>query len=567
MNYRLILLCIGFALVLAPLPSGAQSGSEGVRTIAGSGALGMQDGAALSGSFLVPDGIARGRDGTIYVSDAAGQRIRAIKDGDISTIAGSGNLGLLGMSVLGGFLDGPALSAKFNHPMGLAIDTDDALYIADSKNNMIRKLDHGFVTTVVKDLTDPMDITFDGSGNLWIADYGAGVKRWDGKTLTPVPLPNISNNVFALSFSPDADDPKLLVVTAESILEFDAKAAIAAGPAPYTGGAAKIVYSADGWTFGTPRQIVALGKHQAVYTDPVTNTVRYMRFHVPPLASQPYETALAGGSDYKGINNAGFADGRDARFYNPRGILVYGNTIVVADAGNRRIRELPLPQFRTPEYGLEGAAPYDSSHYEIALVGASNVFFDSHDDNDSICGAIERRLNESRRIAKPVRCHTHRIDGAQMPQIWDYIDNYMTFRHVDLYIITSLSAFVNVEFVSSARKMLDRTKSRLLLVWYPSSPDISDAEDLVQRETVYDSTFPDDIFYRRAPANRQANLLLSSIRNVSTYDLFGEMVAYEKGQYLPLFNAPDSHMNARGNVYVGEHIADALLRAIVPKSH
>jgi len=565
MTCRPIFLCIIIAVSFA-LTSSAQSESRGVQTIAGSGSLGMRDGPVLTGSFLVPTGVARGRDGTLYVSDQAGQRIRAIKDGKLSTVAGSGALGLLGMSVPGGYQDGPALSAQFNHPMGLAIGTDGALYIADANNKAIRKLEHGVVSTVVEGLAFPEDIAFDRSGNLWIADYGGRVKRWDGHVLTTVFLSNISEKPLAIAVSPDAADPKLLVVTAEVLAEFDLKGAATwkpAGTVPFVKVEAIMPIPTEDWTFGDPRQIVALGRHQAIYSDPISNTVRYVRFAVAPLGTQPYVTRLAGGSDYKGINNAGFADGTDARFYSPRGILVYGNTIVVADAGNRRIRALPLPRFRTQEYGLVDAAPYDDSHFEIALVGASNVFFDSHDDSDSICGVLERRLNASHRIAKPVRCHTHRIDGARVDQEFDYIDSYLAFRHVDLYIITGPG--IDGKVLTSARKLLDGTKSRLLFVSYPSAEEVSDSEDLVQRQTDF-VLFPDD----RSAAHTRASTLDRfggrGVRNLAAYDLFWDLVRYEKKPNLPLFNAPDTHMNARGNAFVGDHIAAVLLREIAPNS-
>jgi len=564
MSCRGILLCSAVALTVAALPSAAQSDAEVVRTIAGSGALGMEDGPALSGSFLVPTGLARGRDGTIYVSDEAGQRIRAIKDGRISTIAGSGDLGVLGMSVLGGFRDGPAPSAQFNHPMGLAVGPDGALYIADALNGRIRELDHGVVSTVVYGLVSPEDIAFDRSGNLWIADYGGGVKRWNGHALSaPALTGGISDKPLALSVSPDEIDPKLVAVTAQAVYEYDVQSAAEAGPAPYTGGLSMIPIPSDFWAFGSPRQVVALGKHQVVYSDPVTDTVRYLRFNVPPLATQPYTTRLAGGSDYKAIDNAGFADGSDARFYGPRGILVYGDTIVVADAGNRRIRALPLPRFRTQEYGFEDAEPYDTSHFEIALVGASSVFFDSHDDADSICGTIERRLNASHRIAKPVRCHTHRIDGADLNKMWNYIDNYLAFRHVDQYIVVAVPRFVDAQTVPSARKLLDSTKSRLLLVWYPSSQEVSDGEDLVQRQTDFVS-FPDDTVAVLTAAAQRANVTLGGVPNLAVYNLFSDEVLYEKEPGPPLWNAPDTHMNVRGNVFVGDHIAAALLKALAP---
>jgi hypothetical protein len=561
---RAVLLCGTVALCAVALPSSAQSPGEVVRTVAGSGALGMQDGPALSGSFLVPTGLARASDGTIYISDEAGQRIRALKDGRISTVAGSGDLGTLGMSVTGGYRDGPALSAQFNHPMGLAVGPDGALYIADALNKRIRTLDHGVVSTVVSGLISPEDVAFDRAGNLWIADYGGGVKRWDGHAVSvPALSGGISDKPLALSISPDETDPKLVVDTVQAVYEYDVQAAAQAGPAPYTGGVSSIPIPSDFWTFGSPRQLVALGKHQIVYSDPVTNTVRYLRFNVQPLATQPYSTRLAGGSDYKAIDNAGFADGADARFYSPRGILVYGSTIFVADAGNRRIRALGLPWFRSQEYGLEGAEPYDTSHFEIALVGASNVFFDSHDNADSICGTIERRLNASHRIAKPVRCHTHRIDGADMNKMWSYIDNYLAFRHVDEYIIVAVPRFVDAQTVPLTHKLLDGTKTRLLFVWYPSNWEVSDSEDLVQRQTDF-VTFPDDTVASLTATARRASATLSGIPNVAIYDLFWDEVHYEKEAVPPLWNAPDTHMNVRGNVFVGDHIAAALLKQIAP---
>lgn len=561
MQTLMFALCSALALLLTTSSVGAQSTSEDVRTIAGSGKLGISDGPALSATFLVPTGLARGRDGTIYVSDEAAQRIRAIKDGIVSTVAGTGDLGLLHMSVPGGYQDGPALSARFNHPMGLAVDASGALFIADRMNKMIRKLDHGVVTTVVTGLVAPVDIAFDSSGNLWIADYKAGVKRWNGHTLTSVPLPDISNDVLAISFSPDTDLPKLIVVTTEGILEFDAKSAEAAGPAPFAGLAERIAIPSEGWTFGTPRQIVAFGKHQAVYSDPVYNDVRYVRFQVPPLASQPFTIPLAGGDDYKGINNAGFADGTAARFYAPRGILIYGNTIVVADAGNRRIRTLPLPDFRQPEYGLAGVAPYDNAHYEIALVGASNTFFDAHDNSDSICGAIESRLNASHHIAKPVRCHTIRIDAGQLPQDEDYINTYLTFRKVDLYIISVRLGWIDEKVISDMRQLMQKTKARVMLLAYPGNQMVSDSEDLVQRETDFVS-FPDDFSASHAAVVTKVRAMLSGVTGLSYYDLLPDLVKYEKKQNaLPLYLAGDSHMNGRGNAFVGDQIAHALLQS------
>ena len=532
-----------------------------VETIAGSGAIGMRDGPAKSASFLLPNGIARANDGTIYVSDEAAQRIRTIKDGRVSTVAGSGALGILGMSVQGGNKDGPALSAQFNHPMGIALAPDGALYIADSKNHAVRKLDHGVVSTVSSNLKSPRDLAFDAAGNLWIADFGSGVRFWDGRALRTPKLPDSSPDVLAVSVSQDAADPKLVVVSKRYVVEYDVKAAADADTKPYTGTKwTLVIESLQDEGYGIPFRLVALGNHQAVYTDLVTNTVRYVRFGVAPFAG-PVAKRVAGGSGYDFIQNAAFADGTDARFNSPLGIFVHGRTITVADAGNRRIRELPLPSFRTPEYGFEGAAPYDDAHYEIALVGASNVFFDSHDDTDSICGVIEQRLNASRSIPKPVRCHTHRIDGVG-DKIWDYIETYLAPQHVDMYVVQVPGREIEVKDVDMARKFLETTKSRMLLLGYPNSWNVSDDDGLYQRETTADFTdLPDDRSAGRAANDKQVVAAAATVPGLAIYDLLADEIRYEKNQNPPLWLA-GTHMNARGNVFVGEHVADALLRVL-----
>ncbi|MBV9402901.1 MAG: hypothetical protein JO018_04140, partial [Candidatus Eremiobacteraeota bacterium] len=139
-------------LALLPLLAalcGSTNADARVTTIAGNGLPGIVDGAAGRARFLLPSGIAvRKSDGAIFVSDEAAQRIRELtRAGNVITVAGSGALKSPGLSVEGGFADGPSLTAKFNRPAGLAIGPDGALYIADSLNGCIRKLLNGIVST------------------------------------------------------------------------------------------------------------------------------------------------------------------------------------------------------------------------------------------------------------------------------------------------------------------------------------------------------------------------------------------------------------------------------------
>ena len=126
---RLVVSGFAFATVAA--------GAEwSIATVAGAGVAGFSgDGgdataARLNHSF----GVTRGPDGALWFCEMSGQRIRRItRDGKISTTAGNGGGGYSG----GG---GPALKASFNRPHGIFVDTDGAVFIADSEAHRIRAL-------------------------------------------------------------------------------------------------------------------------------------------------------------------------------------------------------------------------------------------------------------------------------------------------------------------------------------------------------------------------------------------------------------------------------------------
>jgi sugar lactone lactonase YvrE len=102
-----------------------------VTTFAGSSA-GYADGVGTAAKFNQPHGLALGPDGTIYVADKNNHRIRAITpDGVVKTLAGSGSPG---------GNDGTGASAGFNFPNGLALGPDGTLYVADNGNHRVRMI-------------------------------------------------------------------------------------------------------------------------------------------------------------------------------------------------------------------------------------------------------------------------------------------------------------------------------------------------------------------------------------------------------------------------------------------
>jgi sugar lactone lactonase YvrE len=116
-----------------------------ITTIAGSDAGFSGDGgAALAARLNRPTAIAADSDNTLYIADSSNHRIRRVtSDGVITTIAGNGVEGFSGDG-------GPATSATLDSPGGLAVDADKNLYVADTRNNRIRKVSAktGVISTI-----------------------------------------------------------------------------------------------------------------------------------------------------------------------------------------------------------------------------------------------------------------------------------------------------------------------------------------------------------------------------------------------------------------------------------
>jgi len=159
---------------------------QNITTVAGTGTAGYNgDGiAATSAQFNGVQGLALDGAGNIYAADISGNRIRkiTIATGLISTIAGIGTAGYNGDGIL-------ATAAQINIPSALAFDGNGDLYFTDRSNSRIRKIttSTGIISTVAgtgiagyngdgiaataAHLNNPNEVSFDASGNLYIADW------------------------------------------------------------------------------------------------------------------------------------------------------------------------------------------------------------------------------------------------------------------------------------------------------------------------------------------------------------------------------------------------------------
>ncbi|GIV44182.1 MAG: hypothetical protein KatS3mg035_1305 [Bacteroidia bacterium] len=203
-----------------------------VETFAGSGIEGFKDGPSLEARLRSPNGIAVDAQGNVYFADSRNHRIRKVTtEGQVITIAGTGLSGnstgkgtqsmlnwpagvavdkngnvyiadygnhcikkllpngeliLLAGNGLPGYKDGKASEALFNKPIGVYVDYTNNLYVIETKNHTVRKIDSdGEVTTIAgkggipgfKDgygnqsrLDTPIGMCMDRYGNFYIVD-------------------------------------------------------------------------------------------------------------------------------------------------------------------------------------------------------------------------------------------------------------------------------------------------------------------------------------------------------------------------------------------------------------
>ncbi|WP_313461450.1 gluconolaconase [Stenotrophomonas sp.] len=183
-----------------------------VDTLAGQGE-GWRDGPALQAQFNTPSQIALDPAGNLLVADTGNHMIRRIGvDGTVSTLAGDGQPG---------FADGAAAQARFNGPMGVAVDVQGRVYVADTWNDRIRVIEtDGQVRTLAGGDTPgnvdgagigarfdtPVSLALDSHGNLLIADlYNNAVRRLaaNGTVDTRVPAGGLVSGPMALAVTHD----------------------------------------------------------------------------------------------------------------------------------------------------------------------------------------------------------------------------------------------------------------------------------------------------------------------------------------------------------------------------
>ncbi len=158
-----------------------------VSTFAGSGSSGFVNGIGSAARFGIQISVAMDSSGNVFVADRFNYAIRKITpDGVVSTFAGSGT---------SGFVNGIGTAASFSQPFGVAVDRLDNVFVADTANNVIRKITpDGVVSTFAGAVTatsgfangigtaasfnSPSSVAVDSGGNVFVADtYNNAIRK------------------------------------------------------------------------------------------------------------------------------------------------------------------------------------------------------------------------------------------------------------------------------------------------------------------------------------------------------------------------------------------------------
>ncbi len=140
-----------------------------IHTFAG-GYLG-DGGKATSAAMVFPEALTLDKSGNLFIADWTGNRVRKVSGGTIGTIAGTGVNGYSGDG-------GPGTSALLYGPQGVAVDSTGNVFIADTYNNVIRKVTTtGTISTFATDANfcDLLQMAIDSANNLYVADDCVGV--------------------------------------------------------------------------------------------------------------------------------------------------------------------------------------------------------------------------------------------------------------------------------------------------------------------------------------------------------------------------------------------------------
>lgn len=417
-------------LIWAVLATAATAPAEdySVTTFAGTaGVSGSAEGAP--GSFRNPYGIAIDAARNLYVSDTLNNTIRKITPARVvSTLAGSA--GTLGSA------DGTGSAARFNFPLGLAVDAAGNVFVADAKNSVIRRITSaGVVTTHAGAPAQfgsadgaaasarfflPYGVAIDGDGNLYVADSGnhtvrkitaAGIVS----TLAGAPMQSgftdgtgaaarfnspwgIAVDRSGTVFVTDNQNNAVRRISAAGVVTTLAGSASGtAGSQDGTGGAAR---------FDQPRGLTVDASGNIFVMDYGSSILRR-------VTAAGVVSTLAGSARIIGDADS---VGSAARFYDPTDVVADGSTLFIVDSSNNLVRRaVPASQASLPVIRLQPASQEASEGQRVTfrvLADGTGLSYRWLRNSAAIEGATSATFTLSAVQAGDVGVYTVRVTGA-----------------------------------------------------------------------------------------------------------------------------------------------------------
>ena len=288
-----------------------------VAVLAGTGEPGAVDGPVESARFADPFGVAVDARGNVLVADGGeANRIRLIQidRGNVETISGSAE----------GFADSDAVSALFNTPSALAVDRTGNVFVADSGNNRIRKID-----------ADRRVTTVAGSGGAGFKDGASREAEFDAPV--GVAVDNKGQVLVA-----DTYNDRIRIILPDG----EVKTLAGSGVRGHRDGPAEVA------EFDTPCGVVADDDGNVFVADTANNAIRM-------ISTTGDVSTIAGG--YRGSYDGW---GREASFDHPTGIAItHDGFLFVTDAGSGRVRRItPEGEVTTFAGGRTGFAEGVGKH-------------------------------------------------------------------------------------------------------------------------------------------------------------------------------------------------------------
>jgi len=302
-----------------------------VTTLAGIGDFDQKDGDALAAAFRSPSSVLQMADGSILVADSRNQAIRKIANGKVTTFAGPAlPVATNGQGFPKGLLlDGESSEAFFDTPTGLAADAKGQVYVADAGNNAIRRIDGNGQVS-----------TLAGSGVLGKEDGEGGKAAFNHPSDVAVAPDGTVYVADTLNHLIRKITPNGAVTTlnAASTRVVQVRPGEAAFAGDYQDGplsAAK---------FNEPTGLALDSKGNLFVSDTGNQCIRYIDLQtntVTTIAGKPIESSVYGANELYAPGDYGDGAALQAKFDFPKGLAVTSEGgLLIADSLNHAIRYL-----------------------------------------------------------------------------------------------------------------------------------------------------------------------------------------------------------------------------------